>query len=56
LGATRDTSGMMKVVSWRKLFDAARTLYGPFDEVEKAHPRVLTLMLQILDEDRLTEK
>ena len=26
-----------------------------FDEVEKAHPRVLTLMLQILDEGRLTD-
>ena len=26
-----------------------------FDEIEKAHPRVLTLMLQILDEGRLTD-
>merc|ERR1712157_108992 len=26
-----------------------------FDEVEKAHPRVLTLLLQILDEGRLTD-
>jgi ATP-dependent Clp protease ATP-binding subunit ClpB len=26
-----------------------------FDEMEKAHPRVLTLMLQILDEGRLTD-
>jgi len=26
-----------------------------FDEVEKAHPRVLTVMLQILDEGRLTD-
>lgn len=26
-----------------------------FDEVEKAHPRVLTLLLQVLDEGRLTD-
>jgi ATP-dependent Clp protease ATP-binding subunit ClpB len=26
-----------------------------FDEIEKAHPRVLTIMLQILDEGRLTD-
>lgn len=26
-----------------------------FDEIEKAHPRVLTLLLQILDEGRLTD-
>jgi len=26
-----------------------------FDEIEKAHPRVLTLMLQLLDEGRLTD-
>jgi len=26
-----------------------------FDEVEKAHPRVLTLLLQLLDEGRLTD-
>jgi ATP-dependent Clp protease ATP-binding subunit ClpB len=26
-----------------------------FDEVEKAHPRVLTILLQILDEGRLTD-
>lgn len=47
-------SALMKAVSLLK--NKKKTLFGcPFDEIEKAHPDVFNMLLQILEDGVLTD-
>ena len=46
---------MKKAVSFPKLFDSGPYSVVLFDEIEKAHPDVMHLLLQILEEGKVTD-
>ena len=49
------TWAMRKAVSSPKRYAAGRTRVVLFDEIEKAHPEVFNVLLQLLDDGRLTD-
>ncbi len=46
---------MMKAVSLQKLFRRKPYSVVLFDEIEKAHPDVFNVLLQVLDDGRITD-
>ena len=48
-------SDMMRAVSLRKPFAENPYSVVLFDEVEKAHPDVFNVLLQVLDDGRITD-
>ena len=51
----RATSATRKAASSPKRCAAGRTACILFDEIEKAHPDVFNVLLQVLDDGRLTD-
>ena len=43
------------MVSSQSVFAAIHTVYFIFDEIEKAHPDVFNILLQVLDDGQITD-
>ena len=55
VGAPRATSATTRAVSSPRRCAASRTRVVLLDEIEKAHPDVFNILLQILEDGRLTD-